>query len=274
MSLKLIRRSALYAVAIAYAAISLFPLVLMIFSSLKPNIEIFTKPLSLPLKPTLASYETLFIKLNYAGFIKNSVFVSVVTLVLLLVFSVMASYYISRFKFKWNGLLMMYFLIGMMLPIKLGLVPLFLLVKNLGLVDSLWSIILIHVGSGMPMAVLILVGFFRTLPKELEEAARIDGASNVGLLMKVIVPLMRPAIGTVTIINFIGVWNEFFFPMIFIQDEAKKTIPLGMLKLFGEFTTDWSVLFAGLTLSSLPMILIFAFASRQFMDGLTAGAVK
>jgi len=274
MSLKMIRRSALYAVAIAYAAISLFPLVLMIFSSLKPNIEIFTKPLSLPLKPTLASYETLFVKLNYAGFITNSVFVSIVTLVLLLVFSVMASYYISRFKFKWNGLLMMYFLIGMMLPIKLGLVPLFLLVKNLGLVDSLWSIILIHVGSGMPMAVLILVGFFRTLPKELEEAARIDGASNVGLLTKVIVPLMRPAIGTVTIINFIGVWNEFFFPMIFIQDEAKKTIPLGMLKLFGEFTTDWSVLFAGLTLSSLPMILIFAFASRQFMDGLTAGAVK
>ncbi len=92
--------------------------------------------------------------------------------------------------------------------------------------------------------------------------------------MKILVPLMKPAIGTVTIINFIGVWNEFFFPMIFIQTEGKKTIPLAMQQLFGEFTTDWSVLFAGLTLSSLPMILIFAFASRQFMDGLTAGAVK
>ncbi len=171
-------------------------------------------------------------------------------------------------------MLFFYFLIGMMLPIKLGLVPLFLLIQDLNLVDSPWSVILIHVGSGLPMAVLILAGFFRTLPKELEEAAKIDGCTNAGLLMKILVPLMKPAIGTVTIINFIGVWNEFFFPMIFIQTEGKKTIPLAMQQLFGEFTTDWSVLFAGLTLSSLPMILIFAFASRQFMDGLTAGAVK
>lgn len=269
-----ISRVLLYTLAVAYAILSLFPLFVMIASSLKPNLEIFTNPLALPTKPTLASYETLFVKLNYAAYIKNSVFVSVVTLVLLIVFSVMASYYLARFKFKWNGMLFMYFLIGMMLPIKLGLVPLFLLMKDLHLVDSLWSIILLHVGSGMPMAVLILTGFFRTLPVELEEAARVDGASNRTMLTRILLPLMKPAIGTVTIINFIGVWNEFFFPMIFIQDEAKKTIPLGMLKLFGEFTTDWSVLFAGLTLSSLPMIVIFAFASRQFMDGLTAGAVK
>ncbi|MBP1993151.1 carbohydrate ABC transporter permease [Paenibacillus eucommiae] len=274
MSFKIVKRSLLYTVAIGYALISLFPLVLMVISSLKPNIEIFTKPLSLPSKISYTSYETLFVKLNYANYIKNSIFVSGVTLLLLLVFSIMLSYYLARFKFKWSGLLFFYFLIGMMLPIKLGLVPLFLLIKDLNLVDSLWSIILIHIGTGMSMAVLILTGFFRTLPKELEEAGRIDGASNMGILMKILIPLMRPAIGTVVIINFIGVWNEFFFPMIFIQDEAKKTIPLGMLKLFGEFTTDWSVLFAGLTLSSLPMIIIFAFASKQFMEGLTAGAVK
>ncbi|MFH5186405.1 carbohydrate ABC transporter permease [Paenibacillus sp. TAB 01] len=267
-------RCLLYIVSIGYALLSLFPIFLMLISSVKPNIEIFTKPLSLPSELSFTSYQTLFVKLNYADYIKNSVFVSAVTLLILLVFSVMLSYYIARFNFKWNGALFFYFLIGMMLPIKLGLVPLFLLIKDLHLVNSLWSIILIHVGSGIPMAVLILTGFFRTLPKELEEAGRIDGASNMGLLMQILLPLMRPALGTVTIVNFIGVWNDFFFPMIFIQDEAKKTIPVGMLKLFSEFTTDWSVLFAGLTLSSLPMIIIFIFASRQFMDGLTAGAVK
>ncbi|WP_256759450.1 carbohydrate ABC transporter permease [Cohnella sp. WQ 127256] len=274
MNFKLLKRGILYTIAFVYAVISLFPMFLMIISSFKPNIEIFTKPLSFPLKWTVISYETLFVKLNYAKYIGNSVYVSIVTLAILLIISVMISYYLARFNFKWNGLLFFYFLIGMMLPIKLGLVPLFLLIKDLGLVDSLWSIILIHVGTGLPMAILILTGFFRTLPKELEEAGRIDGASNMGLLLKILVPLMRPALGTVLIINFIGVWNEFFFPMIFIQNEALKTIPLGMMQLFGEFTTDWSVLFAGLTLSSLPMILIFAFASRQFMDGLTSGAVK
>jgi raffinose/stachyose/melibiose transport system permease protein len=130
------------------------------------------------------------------------------------------------------------------------------------------------VGGGLPLAVLILTGFFRTLPKELEESAKIDGCSNTRLLLTILVPLMRPALGTVVIINFIGVWNDFFFPMIFLQDDSKKTIPVGMMRLFSEYSTDWSVLFAGLTMSALPMIVLFLFASKQFMDGLTAGAVK
>lgn len=274
MRMAALKRSGLYAVAIAYAIVALFPMLLMLVSSFKPNVEILTKPLSLPTKWSTASFETLFVKLNYASYIQNSVFVSVVTLVLLLAVSVAAAYYIARFPFKWNGPLFFYFLIGMMLPLKLGLVPLFILIKQLHLMNSLWSVILIQVGAGIPMTLLILTGFFRTLPKELEEAARIDGAGDIGLLLRVLAPLMKPALGTVTIINFIAVWNEFFFPMIFIRDEAKKTIPVGMLKLFSEFTTDWSVLFAGLTMSSLPILILFFFASRQFMDGITSGAVK
>jgi raffinose/stachyose/melibiose transport system permease protein len=246
----------------------------MIISSVKPNIEILSKPLAWPSKITFASYEKLFEQLNFGRYALNSVWISVATLVLLVVFSVMASYYLARFRFKWNNWIFLYFLMGMMLPIKLGLVPLFLLIRNLNLIDSHWSIILIHIASGLPMAVLILTGFFRTLPVELEESARVDGCSNGGILVKILLPLMRPVVGTVVIINFIGVWNDFFFPMIFLQDDAKKTIPLGMMQLFGEFSTDWSVLFAGLFLASLPMILIFSIASRQFMDGLTAGAVK
>lgn len=274
MELKRTGRSLLYVLAVGYAILSIFPLVLMLISSLKPNVEILSKPLALPSKLSAISYERLFQELNYSKYTFNSLFISVVTLVLLVVFSVMASYYMARFRFKWNALLFFYFLVGMMLPIKLGLVPLFLLIRGLNLIDSHWSIILIHVGAGIPMAALILTGFFRTLPSELEEAARIDGCSNGGLLVNILIPLMRPAIGTVVIINFIGVWNDFFFPMIFLQSDGKKTIPIGMLQLFSEFSTDWSVLFAGLFLSSLPMLLIFSLASRQFMDGLTAGAVK
>jgi len=275
MKTKPVTRIVMYVIAILYALVCIYPIFLMILSSFKPNLEIFKNPTGLfSSNLTVESYKNLFVSLNYASYIKNSVLVSFGAVALVVVLSVMASYYVARFKFKWNGLIFFYFLIGMMLPIKLGLVPLFLLIKDLGLTDNLWSIILIHVGAGLPMAVLILTGFFRTLPKELEEAARIDGASNAKLLTSVLIPLMKPAVGTVTIINFIGAWNDFFFPMIFIHDESKKTIPVGMLKLFAEFTTDWSVLFAGLTLSALPMIIIFFFASKQFMEGLTAGAVK
>jgi len=269
-----IKRVIMYVIAILYAIVCIFPMLMMLLSSLKPNIEIFKNPLGISGDLGFKSYEKLFTSLNYTAYIKNSVIVSVSAVVLVIICSVMVSYYIARFKFKWNNALFFYFLIGMMLPLKLGLVPLFLLMKNLNLIDSLGSVIFVQVASGLPFAVLLLTGFFRTLPKELEEAGRMDGASNFKLLTNVIVPLMKPAIGTVTIINFIGAWNDFFFPLIFIQDTAKKTIPVGMLQLFSEFTTDWSVLFAGLTLSALPMLIIFFFASKQFMDGLTAGAVK
>ncbi|TCZ81084.1 carbohydrate ABC transporter permease [Paenibacillus albiflavus] len=269
-----IKRIIIYVIACLYAIVCIFPILMMLLSSLKPNIEIFKNPLGLSNKLSFVSYEKLFVNLNYASYIKNSVFVSVSAVALVVICAVLVSYYIARFNFKWNGALFFYFLIGMMLPLKLGLVPLFMLMKDLNLINNLGSVIFVTVASGLPFAVLLLTGFFRTLPKELEEAARIDGASNSMLLVRVIVPLMKPAISTVAIVNFIGAWNDFFFPLIFIHDTAKKTIPIGMLQLFSEFTTDWSVLFAGLTLSALPMIIIFFFASKQFMDGLTAGAVK
>lgn len=263
-----------YSIAIVYAVVCLYPVLVMIASSFKPNLEIFKNPLSFPGSFYLDSYMKLFTKLHYLDYVKNSVFISVITVLLVVICGIMISYYIARFKFKWNGLLFFYFLIGMMLPIKLGLVPMFLLMKDLNLMNSPWSVIFVNVGAGLPMAALILTGFFRTLPKELEESAKIDGCSDTRLLLTILVPLMRPAIGTVVIINFIGVWNDFFFPMIFLQDDSKKTIPVGMMRLFSEYSTDWSVLFAGLTMSALPMIVLFLFASKQFMDGLTAGAVK
>jgi raffinose/stachyose/melibiose transport system permease protein len=146
--------------------------------------------------------------------------------------------------------------------------------KNLGLSNTLWSLIMIYTAIGIPLGIMIMAGFFKTLPKELEEAGRIDGCNDMQILARIVIPLMRPAIGTVMIINFVTAWNDFFFPLIFIQDEVMKTIQVGMMSLFGEYESDWSTLFAGLTLASLPMVLMFVFASRQFMDGMTAGAVK
>lgn len=263
-----------YIVMFVMATISLFPILLMIVSSFKTNAEIFADPLGLPEKFSLETYQKLLDQVPFGAFFGNSVFVSFVSVLLIVVTTSLAAFYIARFQFSWNGGLFFIFLMGMMIPIKLGIVPLFILMNDLGLLNSLWSLILVYTAQGIPLSMLILTGFFRTLPVSLEEAARIDGASNLRVLWSVVLPLMRPAIGTVVIINFIQVWNDFFFPLIFITERAQMTIPIGMLSLFGEHSTDWGALFAGLTLSSLPMILMFLIASKQFMEGLTQGALK
>ncbi|MFD0715317.1 carbohydrate ABC transporter permease [Paenibacillus sp. GCM10027626] len=263
-----------YGIAYLLAFISLYPVFLMLISSLKTNIDIFKHPMGVSTKLSFAAYEKLIDQLPYLDYLTNSVLVSVVSVAAIIVSGSLASFYIARYRFRWNGALFFFFLLGMMIPIKLGIVPLFLLMKQFAIINTQWSLIFVYTAIGIPLSVLILTGFFRTLPKELEEAARIDGCSEIGILGRILLPLMRPALGTVMIMNFITVWNDFFFPLIFIQDEARKTIPVGMLTLFGEYSTDWSVLFAGLTLSSLPMLVIFFLASKQFMEGLTAGAVK
>lgn len=263
-----------YIIVFIVATISLYPILLMFLSSFKTSIQIFKSPLSFPEKFSLDTYRNLLERVPFTDYFWNSVIVSVVSVLLITVTCSLAAYYIARFKFRWNNLLFLLFLMGMMIPIKLGIVPLFILMKDLGLLNSLWSLIFMYTATGIPLSILILTGFFKTMPVELEEAARIDGATDLRILWNVVLPLMRPALGTVVIINFIQSWNDFFFPLIFIAEETKKTIPAGMLSLFGEHSADWGALFAGLTLSSLPMIVLFFIASKQFMEGLTSGAVK
>ncbi|EAZ84423.1 carbohydrate ABC transporter permease [Lysinibacillus sp. FSL M8-0216] len=263
-----------YLVVFTVATISLYPILLMILSSFKKSVDIYKDPLGFPSSFSLDTYRTLLSKIPFTTYFLNSLFVSVVSVVLIVVVCSLASFYIARFKFSWNHALFFIFLLGMMIPIKLGIVPLFILMRDLGLINSLWSLILMNTATGIPLSILILTGFFKTMPSELEEAARMDGAGNLRVLWYVVLPLMRPALGTVVIINFIAAWNDFFFPLIFITEKMKRTIPVGMMSLFGEHSADWGSLFAGLTLASLPMILLFFIASKQFMEGLTAGAIK
>ncbi len=263
-----------YLVVFTVATISLYPILLMILSSFKKSVDIYKDPLGFPSSFSLDTYRTLLSKIPFTTYFLNSLFVSVVSVVLIVVVCSLASFYIARFKFSWNHALFFIFLLGMMIPIKLGIVPLFILMRDLGLINSLWSLILMNTATGIPLSILILTGFFKTMPSELEEAARMDGAGNLRVLWYVVLPLMRPALGTVVIINFIAAWNDFFFPLIFITEKLKRTIPVGMMSLFGEHSADWGSLFAGLTLASLPMILLFFIASKQFMEGLTAGAIK
>ncbi|GGP12051.1 carbohydrate ABC transporter permease [Oceanobacillus neutriphilus] len=263
-----------YAVLALFTFVFGYPIFLMIVSSFKENAEIFTNPLSLPTSFNLDNYIEVWEVVNFSNYIVNSLIVSSSAVFIVLFVSSLAGYYLSRYRFKWNPYLLGFFMIGLMLPMKLAVIPLYMTMLKLGLVDTLFALIFIYVAGGIPFAVFLFYGFFRTVPRALEDSARLDGCNDFQVYYRIVLPIMKPAISIVGIVNLINVWNDFFYPLIFIRTDSLSTIPLGMLTLFGEYDTQWNLLFAGLTLSSLPMIIAFLFASRQFMDSLTEGAVK
>ncbi|GAA0330484.1 carbohydrate ABC transporter permease [Bacillus carboniphilus] len=263
-----------YLILILTTLIIAYPIFLMIMSSFKSQLEIFTSPLGLPKSFSLENYVTVWEKVNFSGYFWNSLIVSVSSVFIVIFVSSLAGFYLARFQFKWNPFILFFFMIGLMLPMKLAIIPLYLIMKDLGLLNTLYSLIAVYVAGGIPFAVFLFYGFFRTLPKDLEQSARMDGCNEFQVYYKIVLPLMKPSIAIVGIVNLVNVWNDFFYPLIFIRDEALRTIPLGMLTLFGEYDTQWNLLFAGLTLSSLPLLIAFLFASRTFIDGLTSGAVK
>jgi raffinose/stachyose/melibiose transport system permease protein len=263
-----------YVILSFFSVVSLYPIILMIISSFKSKMEIITHPLGLPTSFSLDNYVSVWKKVHFAEYFVNSLYVSAVSVLLILLVSSMAAFYISRYSFRWNGFVLFFFMLGLMLPMKLAISPLYMLMLKLKLLDTLASLIIVYVAGHISFAVFVFYGFFRTLPKDLDQSARIDGCSDFQLYYKIVLPLMRPALATVSIVDLIGIWNDFYYPLIFIKSTELGTIPLGMLTLFGEYDTDWNLLFCGLTLSSLPMITAFLFASRQFIEGLTTGAVK
>jgi raffinose/stachyose/melibiose transport system permease protein len=264
----------LYGMLGLYAIVCLYPFVLMLLSSFKTTAEIFENPFSLPTSLNLEAYQRAWGIGNFSNYFLNSVIVTSTSVAIILVVGSLAAYPIGRYSFKGRNFLFVYFLSGLMLPVKLGIVPIFFLMKSLGLYDTRMSLILIYAASGLPFAIFILAGFFRTLPQELEDAARIDGANEFQIYWRVMIPLIRPALATVAIFNFITLWNDFFFPLILIQTDSLKTIPAGLANFFGTFQTDWAMIFAGISIASLPLMLLFFIASKHIIKGLTAGAVK
>ncbi|CAG7618734.1 Diacetylchitobiose uptake system permease protein NgcG [Paenibacillus solanacearum] len=273
MALRL-QQSLKYIILSFFALVSIYPIFLMIASSFKSKQEITTKPLALPTRFSLENYVTVWKEIHFADNFMNSVFVSVVSVLLILLVSSMAAFYLSRYSFRWNGALLFFFMLGLMLPMKLAISPLYMMMLKLHLLDTYASLIIVYVAGHISFAVFVFYGFFSTLPKDLDQSARIDGCNDFQVYYKIVLPLMRPALATVSIVDLIGIWNDFFYPLIFIKSAELNTIPLGMLTLFGEHDTDWNLLFCGLTLSSLPMIIAFLLASKQLIEGMTSGAVK
>ena len=261
-------------IMIAYAIMIILPLINMFVSSLKNTREIFISPYSLPQTLKIENYINVWGTGKFGRYFLNSVIVTGISIGLTLLFGSMAAFGIARYRYKLSVVIYLLFLSGIMLPLKAAIIPLFLLLKRLGLLNTLLSLIFVYTAMSLPSAVFILSGFMRGLPWDLDDAARIDGCNDLQIYWRIILPLTRQALVIVTIYNAIPIWNDFFFPLVFIQNDNLKTLPLGMTVFFGQYQTDWGLLFSALSIAILPMTILYILLSKQFVQGLTAGAIK
>lgn len=264
----------LYCAMIAYCVLIFYPLFNMIVSSLKTTREIFSNPFGLPATLLFENYKTVWVVRGFGVYFKNSVIITFVSMIFVILFGSMASYGVSRYQYRMRTWVYMLFLSGIMLPLKAAIIPLFILIKRLNLMDNHLSLILIFIAMGLPSTVFILSGFMKAIPYELEYAARIDGCNDWMIYRRIVMPVTKSAIALVTIYNAVPIWNDFFFPLVFIQTNRLKPLPLGLTSFFGQYSTNWSLLFTGLSIAILPMLILYIFMSRYFIRGMTAGAIK
>ncbi len=259
-----------------YTLIALFPIVLILINSVKSRSAIFDNPLALPTPDTfsLIGFHKVLANSNFLLYFGNSLFVTLTSLVLIILFGAMAAWGLSEYKFRGNRWLAFYLAIGIMIPIRLGTVSILELIVKLHMVNTLSALVLVYTAQGLPLAVMILSEFVRQVPKELKDAARCDGVGEIKIFFQVILPLIRPAIATVAVFTMIPAWNDLWFPLILAPSDQTKTVTLGVQQFIGQYVTDWNSVLAALSLAVIPVLVLYVIFSRQLIRGLTSGAVK
>jgi ABC-type glycerol-3-phosphate transport system permease component len=257
------------------AAVCLFPFWWMVLSSFKTLRELYTvPPIWWPEAPTWDNYRKVLFDSNIPRYFLNSVIISVGSTGLALILAIFASYGFARFEFRGKPFLQAFVLIGQLLPTAAIIVPLFITLRVLGLVNTYLGLILVYMIITLPLSVWMLTSYFRAIPKELDEAAIIDGASRMGVLFRITLPLSTPGIVAVLVYAFVTTWNEFIFALCFATDSSVKTLPIGLAEFSTEFNTDWGAVMAASVVMTLPIALLFLSMQRLFVGGLTAGATK
>ena len=257
---------------LVFSAFAILPGVFSVLASFKNLYDFYNDPLGLP---TIWHWENYSLVWNAARIPQaalNTFTVVVLTVPVVLVCACCTAYGISRFKFRGNNVLYYMFLLGMIIPAQLTILPQVLLEKNLGLINTYAGLILPYVGIHMPFATFILASFARTLPGELHDAALIDGANEWQAFWRIMLPLLQPAVATVAILNSVSIWNDFFFPLI--VSPKLPMLQVAVYGLVGQYSTNWGQIFAGVVLSALPLVVAYLLLTKQFVAGLSAGAIK
>lgn len=263
-----------YFVLVLVAVIFIFPLIWTVYNSFKTQTELFLNPWALPTKLNLENYIYALENVNLLQYFRNSIFVCGVALGLSLVLSTMASFALTRLEWKLSGTVMGMFVVGMMLPLHVTLIPLFIMFSKIGIVNTYWALIVPYTTSALPMAIFILAGFFRSFPAEIEESAVIDGATMRVVFTRILLPIAKPSIATVAIYSFVSMWNELNYALVFMSSKSKMTLPIGLTYFKGEHSTDYAPMLAAVVFVAAPVILVYCVLNKQIMEGMVAGAVK
>jgi multiple sugar transport system permease protein len=261
--------------ALLLVFVCLFPFAWMALSSIKTLPELYTVPPHWwPDAPTLGNYSKVLFESNIPRYFLNSAIISLGATGLALILAIFASYGFARFDFRGKAFWQAFVLVGQLLPTAAIIVPLFITLRALGLVNTYWGLILVYMIITLPLSVWMLTSYFKAIPVELEEAAIIDGASRLGVLFRITLPLSIPGIAAVAVYAFVTTWNEFIFALCFATDSSVKTLPIGLAEFSTEFNTDWGAVMAASMVMTLPVALLFLTMQKLFVGGLMAGATK
>ena len=256
------------------AGVFLVPLGLLLVTSVKSKNEIFANPLALPEQIQFQNYMNAWTTGGFDQYFMNSVLVVGISLVCILILSSLAAYALVQFDFPASNFMLVFFLAGFMIPPQVLLVPLYTIMNALNLLNTYYSLIFAYIAFGLPFSVFLLRQFFVTIPDTYAEAARMDGCNEFQVFYRVYLPLSLPALAAVAIYQFVFLWNEFLYAIIFITDDAKRTLPAGLMAFQGQYAGDWAQLAAGIVIAVTPTVIFFLIFQRQFMRGISMGATK
>lgn len=268
------RRVWLWLLALAWMLVALVPFWFMVQTGFKQSLELMTAPVwALPQEPTLANFRDVLAR-NFFRFLTNSLVVVTISIALVVLFASMAAYIFARMQFRLNRPLFALIIAGLVVPIHVTLIPVYLLTVNVGLYDRIFALIGPYVAFSLPISIFILTGFMREIPRELEEAARMDGCGPMRSFFSIILPLTRPGLATIAVFNAVTLWNEFVFAYVLTSSTNVRTLPLALWEFQGQYSSNIPAIMAVLALSSLPLILAYALFQEQLVKGIMAGAVK
>jgi raffinose/stachyose/melibiose transport system permease protein len=257
-----------------FAAIYMIPIYSIIVISLKTTREVIFTPLALPKTLNFDNFKKVWRAMDFLRVYRNSLIVTLCSVTVRILFACMAAFTLGKHPSKMNNFLYLVFLSGLMIPIYTVLVPLLQTIKNLGLMNSHWGLIIVYIAMGMPFSVFMLTGFVRSIPNELIEAAVVDGCYIYRIFAVIIFPLLKPAVTTLFILDFLGIWNDFLFPMLTLTKNSMKTITVAMYSFYGEFGSRWEMSFSAYTLAIIPIVIVYLFLQKNIVNGIMVGAVK
>jgi N-acetylglucosamine transport system permease protein len=273
---RLVYNSIIRTILVIYSILVIYPVLWVILTSFKTNQEFYTSAWRFPENFLFENYVYAWNEANIGIYFINSIFITTISIFLTLIMSATTAYVLAKYNFPGNNFLEKLYMSGLLVPLVLGIIPTFLMFARLGLTDSWLGLIIIYSIFPLPFSIFVLISFFKSLPSELAQSARIDGCGEFGIFWRIMFPLAKSGLVTVSIFNFLFVWNDYIYAMTFISTESNRTLPVGLIRLTEtfQFKTEWGPLFAGMAIVLIPSIIIYVIFQSQLTKGITSGGVK